>query len=274
MKNEEVEVMEEVASKGAITRYMQEVNMLPVLTDEECLELGAMLKNNETRSAAKDRLVEGNLRLVIKIAMDWKGKGLPLEDLIAVGNLGLMNAAEKFDIDCGKKFSTYALWWIRVSMSRAVEGSHTVRIPVASSLKKRNVLRFIESFKQKFSREPSVEELKKGLGYSDVEMRHIGQLENFCVSMNEKFDNEDGDSDEIGDVIANQSTDSVLDEIVKREEIEALHKAIAQLDQREKTIILMRYGIGNGKEATLDTVALKVGLTKERVRHIQKIAES
>lgn len=269
------EVVEFESGKSAFSRYMAEVKNIPTLTDEESFELGKMLKNNATREWAKNRLVEGNLRLVVKMAHDWKGRGLGLDDLVAEGNIALNTAAEKFDIDCGKKFATYAMWWIRTAMSRAISDSHTVRIPVASELKKRNVARFVEEFRAKNNREPNNEEIQKGLGLSDIEMRNIAKLENGCVSMNSKFDDSDSQSDEIGDVIANENTvDSVLDEIVKNEEIRALYRAIKQLDKRERIVIVMRYGLGNREVATLDEVALKIGKTKERVRQIQKTAES
>jgi RNA polymerase primary sigma factor len=233
-----------------------------------------MLKNSETRDFAKNKLIEGNLRLVVKMAHDWKGKGLGIEDLVAEGNIALTTAADKFDVDCGKKFSTYAIWWIRTAMSRAISDSHTVRIPVASELKKRNVNRFIDNFKVKFDREPTHEEIKKGMGLSDVELRNVYKLENSCVSMNAKFDDSDEQSDEIGDIIAQeQEVESVIDEIVKNEEVQALYKAIKQLDERERIVIVMRYGIGGRAEATLDEVAVKIGKTKERVRQIQKNAE-
>lgn len=270
----EAEVVEFESGRSAMSRYMLEVQNIPTLSDDECYELGKMLKNSETRDFAKNKLIEGNLRLVVKMAHDWKGKGLGIEDLVAEGNIALTTAADKFDVDCGKKFSTYAIWWIRTAMSRAISDSHTVRIPVASELKKRNVNRFIDNFKVKFDREPTHEEIKKGMGLSDVELRNVYKLENSCVSMNAKFDDSDEQSDEIGDIIAQeQEVESVIDEIVKNEEVQALYKAIKQLDERERIVIVMRYGIGGRAEATLDEVAVKIGKTKERVRQIQKNAE-
>lgn len=270
----EAEVVEFESGRSAMSRYMLEVQNIPTLSDDECYELGKMLKNSETRDFAKNKLIEGNLRLVVKMAHDWKGKGLGIEDLVAEGNIALTTAADKFDVDCGKKFSTYAIWWIRTAMSRAISDSHTVRIPVASELKKRNVNRFIDNFKVKFDREPTHEEIKKGMGLSDVELRNVYKLENSCVSMNAKFDDSDEQSDEIGDIIAQeQEVESIIDEIVKNEEVQALYKAIKQLDERERIVIVMRYGIGGRAEATLDEVALKIGKTKERVRQIQKNAE-
>lgn len=274
-KEVQAEVVEVEKGRSAMSRYMAEVQNIPTLTNEESLELGKMLKVAETRDFACQRLVEGNLRLVVKMAHDWRGKGLGIEDLVAEGNTALITAAEKFDIDCGKSFSTYAMWWIRTAMSRAVTASHTVRIPVASELKKRSVTRFIEDFAKKFEREPTKDEIQKGLGLSDIEMRNVYKLENSCVSMNAKFDDSDEQSDEIGDVIANKmQTISVIDEIVKNEEVQALYNAIKQLDERERIVIVMRYGIGSNTEATLDDVAIKIGKTKERVRQIQKQAEA
>lgn len=266
----EAEVVELERGRSAMSRYMLEVQNIPTLSDDESYELGKMLKNSETRDFAKNKLIEGNLRLVVKMAHDWKGKGLGIEDLVAEGNIALTTAADKFDIDCGKKFSTYAIWWIRTAMSRAISDSHTVRIPVASELKKRNVNRFIDNFKVKFDREPTHEEIKKGMGLSDVELRNVYKLENSCVSMNTKLDDSDEQSDEIGDIIAQeQEAVSVVDEITKNEEVQTLYKAINQLDERERTVIIMRFGFGGRAIATLDEVAVKIGKTKERVRQIQ-----
>ena len=270
----QAEVVEFEAGRSAMSRYMDEVKCINTLTDDESFELGKMLKNAETRDMAKEKLIAGNLKLVVKMAHDWKGRGLGLDDLVAEGNIGLTIAADKFDIDCGRKFSTYAIWWIRQAMSKAITNSHTVRIPIASELKKRNVARFVEEFRTKNNREPNNEEIQKGMGLTDIEMRNIAKLENGCVSMNAKFDDSDNQSDEIGDVVvATMEVDSILDEIVHNEEINALYLAIKKLDERERIVIVMRYGIGGKAEATLDEVAVKIGKTKERVRQIQKTAE-
>lgn len=270
----QAEVVEFEAGRSAMSRYMAEVQGINTLTDEESFELGKMLKNAETRDMAKEKLIAGNLKLVVKMAHDWKGRGLGIDDLVAEGNIGLTIAADKFDVDCGRKFSTYAIWWIRHAMSKAITNSHTVRIPIASELKKRNVARFVEEFRAKNNREPNNEEIQKGMGLTDIEMRNIAKLENGCVSMNAKFDDSDNQSDEIGDVVvATMEVDSILDEIVHKEEINALYLAIKKLDERERIVIVMRYGIGGNAEATLDEVAVKIGKTKERVRQIQKTAE-
>ena len=270
----QAEVVEFEAGRSAMSRYMAEVQGINTLTDEESFELGKMLKNAETRDMAKEKLIAGNLKLVVKMAHDWKGRGLGIDDLVAEGNIGLTIAADKFDVDCGRKFSTYAIWWIRQAMSKAITNSHTVRIPIASELKKRNVARFIDEFRAKNNREPNNAEIQKGMGLTDIEMRNIAKLENGCVSMNAKFDDSDSQSDEIGDVVATaMEVDSILDEIVHKEEINALYLAIKKLDERERIVIVMRYGIGGNAEATLDEVAVKIGKTKERVRQIQKTAE-
>lgn len=275
-KEIEAEVVDiEVGGRSALNIYMQEIKNIPILTEEDNIELGKMLKNVETREFAKEKLIEGNLRLVMKLAHSWKGKGLGIDDLVSEGNAALVDAVEKFDIDCGKKFSTYALWWINVYMSRAVNSSHTIRIPDASALKKRNVNRFIASFKAEHGREPNVNEIKEGLGFSDIEMRNIFKLDNACISMNARFDESDEQSDEIGDILANQmKSESVLDMLVKNEDVDLLHKAINMLDEREKIVVKMRYGIDRDNVATLDEVAITIGKTKERVRQIQKVAEA
>ena len=273
-KEVQAEVVEFEAGRSAMSRYMADVQNINVLTDEESFELGKQLKNAETRDMAKEKLIAGNLKLVVKMAHDWKGRGLGIDDLVAEGNIGLTIAADKFDVDCGRKFSTYAIWWIRQAMSKAITNSHTVRIPIASELKKRNVARFVDEFRAKNNREPNNAEIQKGMGLTDIEMRNIAKLENGCVSMNAKFDDSDSQSDEIGDVVvAAMEVDSILDEIVHKEEINALYLAIKKLDERERIVIVMRYGIGGNAEATLDEVAVKIGKTKERVRQIQKTAE-
>ena len=271
----EAEVMEEVGGRSALNIYMSEIRDMPILTEEENVELGKMLKEEDKREYARKKLIEGNLRLVVKMAHNWKGKGLGIDDLIAEGNKALIDCVEKFDVEQGKKFSTYALWWINAYMSRGVNAAHTIRIPLASDLKKRNVNRFIADFKSKNGFEPSIEEIKEGMGFSDIEMRNVKNLENSCVSMNARFDDSDEQSDEIGDVIASQmESESVLDEIVKKEEVSLLRRAIEKLDERERIVMLMRYGMDEYDVSTLDAVAEKIGKTKERVRQIQATAES
>jgi RNA polymerase sigma factor (sigma-70 family) len=199
---------------------------------------------------------------------------LGLDDLIAEGNIGLMQAAEKFDIDCGKNFSTYATWWIRSRISRALSNSHTVRIPVSSDMKKRQVAKFMTEFYQKNGKEATKEDIKQYFGMSDIEYRNLGKLDNSTVSMNQRFDDSDSNSDEIGDVIAaEQETKSVLDEIINKEEVKALLMAIEELDEQSKTVIKMRFGIGCDNGATLDEVAMVIGRTREGVRQIEKRAK-
>lgn len=270
--SEAVEVMEQ--GRSAISMYMSDVNKHSVLSVDENIELGKMLKNSETRQDAINRLVEGNLKLVVKQAHDWKGRGLGLDDLIAEGNIGLCMAAEKFDIDCGKNFATYATWWIRSRISRALSNAHTVRIPAASDMKKRQVAKFMTEFYQKNGTEATKEDIKQFFGMSDIEYRNLGKLENVTISMNQKYDDSDSNSDEIGDVIAaEQETKSVLDEIVNKEEVQALLTAIDELDEQSKTVIKMRFGIGFDSVATLDEVAVKIGRTREGVRQIEKRAK-
>ena len=271
MSEVEAEVMNDEI-RSAMAMYLKDIAKIPTITDEESEELGRMLKTDKREYAMK-RLVEGNLKLVIKMAFRFKGNGLGIDDLIAEGNTALMKAVSEFDIDCGKSFPTYAMWWIRVTMSRAIGDSHTVRIPTASALKKRNVERFKEAFIQQYGYEPSIDEIKEGMGLSSVEMKNILNLENTCISMNAKFDDEDGESDEIGDMLYSATVDSILDELVKKEEVNALYKAIKRLDEVERIIIVMRYGLGDNNTATLDEVAVKIGKTKERVRQMQKTAE-
>ena len=270
----DIDIVEEIETTGksALSIYMNNVKDFEQINKDEMLELGQMLKDENKRDYAINRLVEGNLKLVIKMAHDWAGIGLSLDDLIAEGNIALYTAAQKFDISVGHSFTTYAAWWIRTQMSRAVNKAKIVRIPDASDMKKRKVNRFIEEFRSANGRDPERDEIESGVGLSRVEVKNIMTAHNNVISMNAKYDNTDSDSEEVGNSIFDGEEESVLDKIVKNEEITALYKAIEDLEERSKIIVKMRWGLCGNHQCTLDEVSAKVGKTKERVRQIEKEA--
>jgi RNA polymerase sigma factor (sigma-70 family) len=255
---------------SAMTLYFRDLRNVESLTSQENMEYGKMLKT-EKRDYAIQKLIEGNLKLVVKMAYESRGLGLGIDDLIAEGNKALCVAAEKFDIKFGQSFATYAQWWVRVYMSRAINASHTIRVPIASETKKRQVKNFIAEFKSKNDREPTVKEICETLQLSTVEVNHVLNCSNHVISMNQKID--DDSSDEIGNILTNVAVEKTeLDDLIKKEDIALLYKAINKLDEISSIIIKMRFGIMGEKASTLSEVSQRIGKTSERVRQLEKVA--
>ncbi len=217
---------------------------------------------------ARQKLIRSNLRLVVKIAHDFKGLGLPLVDLISEGNIGLMRAVEKFDPEKGAKFSSYAAWWIKQSMRRALANqSRTIRIPVQSAGKINKIRQVRDHLFQKLGREPTDAEIAKRLDYS---VRTVGVLRRSDVksfSMHESI--QDGEVGDFEDIIPD--TGSVApDEIAQQSEaLQFLVEMIETLDERERLILVKRFGLDGERPRTLQELSGLVGRTRERVRQIQ-----
>lgn len=264
-----MENMENFEHRSAMAIYFAEVKKMNNNTKEENQFYIEMLKT-ENRDYAIQKLIEGNLKFAIKMALNFRGRGLNFDDLIAEANYGLCRAVEKFDIQYGKSFLTYAQWWIRSAISRAICDSYIVRVSNQMELRKRQVNNFINEFKQEFDKDPTIQDIADGMKLSLVEVRHVLRAENNTISMNQKFDDGDSDSDEMGDVLANQlDSSSTVETFIENDFHAALRKYVNELPTPYNTIIKMRYGIGCDKAYTLDEVASVIGKTSERVRQIQ-----
>lgn len=258
-----------MARHDAMRFYMHDIGDIPLVTVEEEAELAARIKRGD--KAALNQLVRANLRLVVKIAHDFKSIGLPLQDLISEGNIGLMRAAEKFDPAKGAKFSSYAAWWIKQNMRRALaEKNKTIRVPIASATKMKKIKSAANTLSEELGREPTTAEIATRLDFSERVVKRLKRSDNKTVSLHDPIMR--GEDGEINSLIPDESNcppDQAMDE---RESSKRLRQLLQALDQRECTILLMRYGLDGKPPRTLEEISKHIGRTRERVRQIQKRA--
>ncbi len=252
---------------NSVKMYLKEIGKIPLLTISEEKELAKLVANGDKK--AKDKLIESNLRLVVSIAKHYLNKGLSFLDLIEEGNIGLMKAADLYDYDKGYKFSTYATWWIRQAITRALaDQARTIRIP-AHMVEKINKMASIErQLTLKLNREPSIEELAKSMQISIDELKKIKNTTNVTTSLNEIVG--DKNDSEIGDFV--KSKDKRPDEIaltkVMQEEVRNM-LAKSVLKPKEQEIVRLRFGIGYDRSYMLEEIARKFGCTRESIRQIE-----
>lgn len=236
------------------------------VSDEERSRLDAEVRKGE---AARWKFIESNLRLVVSIAKRFMYRGLPLEDLIQEGNLGLFRAVERFDYRRGWRFSTYASWWIRQAVTRAiVDQSRTIRLPVHMSDAVSRIMKVSEALRQKLGLEPSTEELAEALEVSPDTLRLALRAAQKPISL-ELAVGEDEDAF-LGESIEDRDAIVPLAAVGKEQLGEEIRGLLNGLSTRERNIIAMRYGIGSTEALTLDEVGAKVGVTRERIRQIEK----
>jgi RNA polymerase primary sigma factor len=257
------------ASVDALDLYLAQIGRTPLLTKHEEQQLAQRIEAGD--EAAKRRMVEANLRLVVSIAKKYRGHGVGFLDLIQEGTIGLVRAVEKFEWRRNLKFSTYATWWIRQAVQRAVANqSRTIRVPVHVHDRIRKIDRARRTLEAKLGREASDEEVAKEAKLSLNEVRDADQLRPQMVSL-QRPTGEDGDT-ELGDMIADQSGEDVTDTVDERLRNEALERALEMLTPRTRRIIELRYGLGGGEPMLLEAVGREVGLTRERVRQLEQEA--
>lgn len=246
--------------------YMQDIGEIPLISKEEEVELAAKIKAGD--EMARQKLIKANLRLVVKIAHDFKGFGLPLLDLISEGNIGLMRAAEKFDPAKGAKFSSYSAWWIKQSMRRALsQKSRTIRVPVASAGKINKIRTAKIQLTEKLGRAPTDTEIAEHLDFTKRTVQGLKLADLKTFSLHDPI--QKGEEGSFEDIIPDSSA-FTPDEIIEDcESIQRLRGLIHNLDEREKTILVMRYGLDGSRPKTLEEVSRIIGRTRERVRQIQ-----
>jgi RNA polymerase primary sigma factor len=253
-------------SGDPVRLYFHEMGKVPLLTAVEEVSLAKRIERHDDE--ARRRLIEANLRLVVSIAKRHVGRGMPLLDLIQEGNIGLMRAVEKFDYRRGFKFSTYATWWIRQAVTRALaDQSRTIRVPVHMVENIHKVVRVQRLLIQELGREPTPEEIGVEMGVTTERVREIQKISQEPVSLENPV-GEDGES-QLGDFIEDAQSVSPVEEvagIVKREEIVAV---LGLLSQRERNVLLLRFGLEDGCPRTLDEVGKVFGVTRERIRQIE-----
>ncbi len=253
-------------SNDSVRMYLREIGRIPLLTSEEEVVLAkAIIKEEE---GAKDRLAEANLRLVVSIAKKYIGRGLQLLDLIQEGNLGLMKAVEKFDYKRGFKFSTYATWWIRQAISRAIaDQARTIRIPVHMVETINKLTRVQRQLSQELQRDPTPEEIATEMDMELEKVQHILKISQNTISL-ETSVGEEEDS-KLSDFIPDDKNMSPDDAATHQLLREQLREVIKTLYPREQKIVNMRFGLEDGKSHTLEEVGREFGVTRERIRQIE-----
>jgi RNA polymerase primary sigma factor len=257
----------EQGAEDAVRLYLRSIGRVPLLTREDEVRLAKRIEMNDM--AAKNSLIEANLRLVVSIAKRYSGRGLTLLDLIQEGNLGLIRAVEKFDWRRGFKFSTYATWWIRQAITRALaDQSRTIRIPVHMVERMNRVARAKRSLLQKHNREPTPEEIGELVEMPAKKVEEILKLGQEPVSLEAPVGGEEGDAS-LGDFIEDAATDRPLEIVANRIRDADLQKVLDSLPWRERRVIELRYGLGDKGPMTLEDIGHEVGVTRERVRQIE-----
>ncbi|WP_456383069.1 sigma-70 family RNA polymerase sigma factor [Persephonella sp.] len=256
--------------QSTLNLYIQKMAEHPLLSPEEEKELARRAKEGDKEALKK--LVEGNLRFVVNVAKNFMGWGVPLTDLIAAGNLGLLEAAKRFDPDRDVKFISYAVWWIRQAIMQTIfQQTGAVRIPVKESLFISKVKETYEKLKEKLKREPTVEEIAKEVGASPKKVRNALQIVRMPYSLDKPI-GEEGEDLTLLDILSKKGTEDVEKEIVEESLHKELNKLLNVLDDREKAIIEYRFGLNGEEPKTLTEVGELLGISRERVRQIEQRA--
>jgi RNA polymerase primary sigma factor len=258
----------ETSTEDAVRLYLKSIGRVPLLTKEDEVRLAKRVEQNDM--SAKNHLIEANLRLVVSIAKRYTGRGLTLLDLIQEGNLGLIRAVEKFDWRRGFKFSTYATWWIRQAITRALaDQSRTIRIPVHMVERMNRVSRVTRNLAQSLGREPTIDEIAKEVEMTSDQVEDILKLGQEPVSLEAPVGS-DGDGDaRLGDFIEDEQEGRPLEVVADKLREASLQQALQSLPWRERRVLELRYGLSAAGPMTLEDIGAQVGVTRERVRQIE-----
>jgi RNA polymerase primary sigma factor len=253
----------------AIKLYLREIGQVKLLTPQQEIELAARIKKGDKK--AREDMIKANLRLVVKIARDYEGIGLPLLDLISEGNIGLMKAVERFDPAKGGKLSTYGSWWIKQSIKRALANqSKTIRLPVHLVDKISKMRRTAMKLQEVLGREPTDEELGEEMGITSARIAQLRQASIRPASLDAPIGDEE--SNNFAEVVEDENAFSPYEQLEDKTVVTMLRDMVDKLDPREATILNARFGLDGGSGKTLEEVGEKFGVTRERVRQIQNIS--
>ncbi len=256
----------EPARGDTLQLYLNEIGQVKLITREEEIQLARRIKKGDKR--AREKMITANLRLVVKIARDYEGLGLPLLDLINEGNIGLMKGVERFDPKKGAKLSTYAAWWIKQSIMAALANqSKTIRLPahVVERVAKMRKAEF--ELRESFDREPTDEELAAHLGLDARRIRLYRQASKAAVSLDAPLG--EGEPHRIAEVVADPNAAAPFDRIVQENDAGLVREALAGLSERETAILGLRFGLDGDKPKTLEEIGAQFHLSRERIRQIQ-----
>jgi len=264
------EMISAPAPRGdSLQLYLREIGQVKLLTPKEEIALARRIKRGDKR--AREHMIKANLRLVVKIARDYEGLGLPLLDLINEGNIGLMKGVEKFDPRKGAKLSTYASWWIKQSIKRALGNqSKTIRLPIHVVDKVAHIRRAEMKLRETLDRDPTDEEIAHELQITPRHVQRYRQAAKTTVSLDAPIG--DDDSNRISDVVADPNAVAPFDRVVQETDTELVREVLTTLTGRESEILALRFGLEDGKPRTLEEVGEHFSLTRERIRQIQEQA--
>ena len=257
------------APDNNIGLYLREISQVPLLSPQDEVKLAGQIKRGNKK--AREKMITANLRLVVKIAHDFGNYGLPLLDLISEGNIGLMKAVERFDPKKGGKLSTYASWWIKQSIKRALANqSKTLRLPVHLVDKIGKLRRVAAQMTEELGHEPTTEELAEELGLPVAKVAHLKNVAVRPASLDAKISADDDTA--FGDLVGDDRAEDPFEALRDKDLQGEVGDLLDALDPRERKIIAFRFGLDGGRERTLEEVGHKFGVTRERIRQLQNIA--
>jgi RNA polymerase primary sigma factor len=270
----EVESIEESSSRGArgdnLQLYLREIGQVKLLSPEEEIQLAKRIQNGD--DAAREHMIKANLRLVVKIARDYEGMGLPLLDLINEGNIGLMKGVERFNPEKGAKLSTYAALWIKQAIRRALGNqSKTIRLPVHVVDKMAHIRLAERKLREAFGREATDEEVAEEMGFSLRQIKLYREAGKAPVSLDAPL-TEGEDGKQVSEIVADPNATAAYDQLIQQGDTEMLQEVLGTLSERERNILSLRYGLEGDSPKTLEQVGEHYGLTRERIRQIQEEA--
>ena len=251
-------------------KYLEYIGRGELLTRQEEIALSRRVQAGDRR--ARQKLIEKNLRLVVSVAKKYRGYGLPFDDLIQEGNIGLIKAVEKFDPERGYKLSTYAFWWIRQTIQRAVaDTGRNIRVPVHMGEKIRKMARTYNELSAELEREPTGEEIAERSGWTLNEVQLTAEAMSDVTSLNQPVSKETGS--ELGDFLEDEKTSDIPGDVMRAMEIEYFEEAVARLPERERYVLIRRYGLDDRDPVTLAELGDELKISRERVRQLQREAE-